>query len=61
MLPRSFLLSQGCAGGGLSKKIIDFMFAAPFSVDINTRAADFQTERMELQSDVQLNDLIVSL
>ena len=37
------------------------MFAIPFSVYINTQLAHFQTECIELQSDTQLKNLIMSL
>ena len=32
------------------------MFATPFSVDVNMLPVDFQMERIELQSDIQLKE-----
>ena len=37
------------------------MFAKSFSADINTLPTDFQMECLELQSDIQLKYLIISL
>lgn len=37
------------------------IFATPFSINITTLSANFQAERMELQSDVQLKCMIMSL
>lgn len=37
------------------------MFAAPFSVDKNTLLANFQMECIELQWDIQLKNLVMSL
>ena len=39
----------------------EFMFVTPFSVNRSTLSADFQVELMELQSDIQLKNLIMSL
>ena len=39
----------------------EFMFVTPFSVNRSTLSADFQVELMELQSDIQLKKLIMSL
>ena len=37
------------------------MFATPFSVDTKTLPANFQMECIELQSDIQLKNLIMFL
>ena len=46
---------------GLQKKEHQFMFVPPFPVDTKMLPPDFQMEYIELQSDIQLKDLIVSL
>ena len=40
---------------------LQFIFISPFSVDINTLTANFQMECIELQSDIQLKNMIMSL
>lgn len=47
----------------ISEKIVNFfcMFATPFSVKINPLATNFQLQYIELQSDIQLKTLIISL
>ena len=46
---------------GLQKKNCQFMFVPPFPVDTKMLPPDFQMEYIELQSDIQLKNLIMSL
>ena len=43
------------------KKKNQFLFITSFSIDINTLSANFQQKCTELQSDIQLKNLIMSL